>query len=127
MNKMTREEFEKLVNEGISSIPEKFLKRLENIDIVIEERPTNDQLKKVNIQNPFCLFGLYEGIPKTKRGSSYGMVLPDKITIFKDAIERSARNEEEIKEIVKNTVWHEIAHHFGMNEKEVREKERKKY
>ena len=124
---MTREEFEKLVNEGISSIPEKFLKRLENIDIVIEERPTNDQLKKVNIQNPFCLFGLYEGIPKTKRGSSYGMVLPDKITIFKDAIERSARNEEEIKEIVKNTVWHEIAHHFGMNEKEVREKERKKY
>ena len=124
---MTREEFEKLVNEGISSIPEKFLKRLENVDIVIEERPTNDQLKKVNIQNPFCLFGLYEGIPKTKRGSSYGMVLPDKITIFKDAIERSARNEEEIKEIVKNTVWHEIAHHFGMNEKEVREKERKKY
>ena len=124
---MTREEFEKLVNEGISSIPEKFLKRLENIDIVIEERPTNDQLKKVNIQNPFCLFGLYEGIPKTKRGSSYGMVLPDKITIFKEAIERSARNEEEIKEIVKNTVWHEIAHHFGMNEKEVREKEIKKH
>jgi len=127
MNKMTREEFEKLVNEGISSIPEKFLKRLENVDIVIEERPTNDQLKKVNIQNPFCLFGLYEGIPKTKRGSSYGMVLPDKITIFKEAIERSARNEEEIKEIVKNTVWHEIAHHFGMNEKEVREKEIKKH
>jgi len=127
MNKMTREEFEKLVNEGISSIPEKFLKRLENIDIVIEERPTNDQLKKVNIQNPFCLFGLYEGIPKTKRGSSYGMVLPDKITIFKEAIERSARNDEEIKEIVKNTVWHEIAHHFGMNEKEVREKEIKKH
>lgn len=124
---MTREEFEKLVNEGISSIPEKFLKRLENVDIVIEERPTNDQLKKVNIQNPFCLFGLYEGIPKTKRGSSYGMVLPDKITIFKEAIERSARNEEEIKEIVKNTVWHEIAHHFGMNEKEVREKEIKKH
>ena len=127
MNKMTREEFEKLVNEGISSIPEKFLKRLENVDIVIEERPTNDQLKKVNIQNPFCLFGLYEGIPKTKRGSSYGMVLPDKITIFKEAIERSARNDEEIKEIVKNTVWHEIAHHFGMNEKEVREKEIKKH
>lgn len=124
---MTREEFEKLVNEGISAIPEKFLKRLENVDIVIEERPTNDQLKKVNIQNPFCLFGLYEGIPKTKRGSSYGMVLPDKITIFKEAIERSARNEEEIKEIVKNTVWHEIAHHFGMNEKEVREKEIKKH
>ena len=55
------------------------------------------------------------------------MVLPDKITIFKEAIERSARNEEEIKEIVKNTVWHEIAHHFGMNEKEVREKEIKKH
>jgi len=123
---MTREDFEKLVKEGIEAIPEKFLRRLDNVDIVIEKRPTREQLKKIRVKSPFCLFGLYEGIPKIKRGSFYGMVLPDKITIFQEAIERSAKDEEEIKEIVKNTVWHEIAHHFGMNEKEIREKERKK-
>jgi len=68
------------------------------------------------------IFGLYEGVPQTKRWH-YGQVLPDKITIFKKPIERIARSENEIKEIVKNTVWHEIAHHFGLDEKRVKEAE----
>ena len=71
------------------------------------------------------IFGLYEGMPQTKRGP-YGQVLPDKITIFKGPIEKAASSEEEIRKIVKNTVWHEIAHHFGMDEKRVREAERRK-
>lgn len=119
---MKIEHFEKLVKEGISAIPKKFLEKLDNVDIVIEEEPTRAQLKKLRIGNGYSLFGLYEGIPKTKRWE-YGQVLPDKITIFKNPIEELARSEEEIRKIVKDTVWHEIAHHFGMDEKKVREAE----
>jgi len=122
---MTGEKFEKLVNEGIKAIPERFLRKLSNIGIVIEEEPTPAQLKKLKIRKDSFIFGLYEGIPQTERWH-YGQVLPDKITIFKRPIEESARTEKEVKEMVKNTVWHEIAHHFGMDERSVREIEHRK-
>ena len=112
-------DFKKNVKEGISAIPEKFLKMLSNVEIVIEKNPNPEQLKKLRIGQGYQLLGLYEGIPKTERWS-YGQVLPDKITIFQEPIERVSSSQEEIKEIVKNVVWHEIAHHFGMDEKKVR-------
>ena len=123
---MTREQFEKIVTEGIEAIPEKFLKKLKNVAIVIDDEPTPIQKKKLKIQQGWNLFGLYEGVPQLVRGGNYTAVLPDKITIFKKAIETAARSEEEIKEIVKNTVWHEIAHHFGMSEVRVRQAEVKR-
>lgn len=119
---MTQEKFEELVNEGIKAIPERFLAKLENVDIVIEDMPTSYQLRKSRARKGSLIFGLYEGVPQTRR-ENYGQVLPDKITIFQKPIEEIARSEEEIKEIVKNTVWHEIAHHFGFDEKEVRKME----
>jgi len=119
---MEREKFEKLVNEGIKAIPKKFLDKLDNIDIVVENEPTSYQLRKLRVKKGLFIFGLYEGVPQTKRWY-YSQVLPDKITIFKKPIEKMASSEKEIKEIVKNTVWHEIAHHFGMDEKQIRERE----
>ncbi len=119
---MTQEEFEKLVSEGIDSIDERFLAMLKNLEIVIEDDPTPSQIQKLRLRGAF-LFGLYEGIPLTKR-ESYGQVLPDKITIFKNQIEKFYSNPEDIKKAVKNTVWHEIAHHFGMDEKQVRQAEK---
>jgi len=120
---MTREKFEKLVQEGIKAIPKRFLDKLDNIDIVIEEEPTSFQLKKLRAKKSLILFGLYEGIPKIKRWH-YSQVLPDKITIFKGPIERYAKSESQIRELVKNTVWHEIAHHFGISERGVRKLEK---
>jgi len=125
VNSMTEEKFEKLVKKGIKAIPKRFLEKLDNVDICIEEEPTPYQLRKLKTKKGFLIFGLYEGIPKTKR-QVYSQVLPDKITIFRKPIERIARSENQIKEIVKNTVWHEIAHHFGMNEKEVRTAEKRR-
>ncbi len=122
---MTREEFEKLVNEGIKAIPERFLKKLSNVDIVIEDEPTPAQLKKIRTKKGSITLGLYEGVPQTKRWG-YAEVLPDKITIFKKSIEKIAGSGKEIREIVKNTIWHEIAHHFGIDERSVREIERRK-
>jgi predicted Zn-dependent protease with MMP-like domain len=122
---MTGEEFEKLVQEGIRAIPKIFLEKLSNVDIIIEDEPTPEQLQKLKVRKDSLLFGLYEGIPQTKRWS-YGQVLPDKITIFQKPIEEFAGSPDEIKEIVKNTVWHEIAHHFGIDEKRVRQIESKR-
>ena len=124
---MKREKFEKLVDEGIKTIPEKFLKLLNNIAIVVENEPTCYQLEKLKVRQKqsLMILGLYEGVPQTKRWH-YGQVLPDKITIFKKPIESMAASETEIKEIVKNTVWHEIAHHFGMSERRIREAEHRK-
>jgi len=122
---MKTEDFEKLVNEGVKAIPEKFLQKLSNVGIVIEKEPSKEQLKNLKIRKDLLLFGLYEGIPKNKRWG-YGQVLPDKITIFQKTIEEYASSENEMKKIVTDTVWHEIAHHFGMDEARVRKAERKR-
>jgi predicted Zn-dependent protease with MMP-like domain len=122
---MNREKFEKIVAEGIEAIPEKFLRKLDNVAIVIEGNPTAEQKKKLKIRSGWTLFGLYEGVPQLGRGVHYSSP-PDKITIFQKPIEEEADSEDEIKEIVKNTVWHEIAHHFGMDESRVQKLEDKK-
>ncbi|MEK7193992.1 MAG: metallopeptidase family protein [Patescibacteria group bacterium] len=123
MRKLNRKEFEKIIKEGIKAIPEKFLRKLENVAIVMEDEPTPAQKKKLNIHPNWTLFGLYEGVSQLERGANYNAALPDKITIFQKPIEAAARDEKDIKELVKNTVWHEIAHHFGMDETRVRQAE----
>ena len=122
---MDYKQFEDLVKQGIDAIDERFLQKLKNVEIVIEDNPTPYQLEKLNLRGGL-LFGLYEGIPQTKR-EQYGQVLPDKITIFKNPMEQVFSNPEDIKKAVKDTVWHEIAHHFGMDERQVRQAERKRH
>lgn len=117
---MTDQEFERIVTEGIESIPPEFLEKLSNIVVTIEDIPNEEQIKKFHLGHGFTLFGLYEGVPGTV---GTGM-LPSKITIFKDPILNAARNEADMKEIVKHTVWHEIAHAFGMDEDAVRHAEK---
>jgi len=123
---MTKNNFEKIVAAGIDAIPNEFLKKISNVAIVIENKPTAKQLKTLKIRQNWTLFGLYEGVPQIKRDSGYNAVLPDKITIFKKPMEEAANNENDLIEIVKNTVWHEIAHHFGMNEEDVNKAEKRK-
>lgn len=118
--------FAKIVEESLNAIPERFLSKLNNVDIVIESEPSPEKLKELKIKNGRALLGLYEGVPQAERGAYYGAVLPDKITIFQKSIEMAAKDEVEIKRIVRETVWHEIAHHFGMNEFQVRKLEAKK-
>ena len=123
---MEQENFEKLVKEALLELPEKIRQKIENVAIVIEESPTEEQLKKTGIRYGGSLLGLYEGIPKTTWGRGFGGNLPDKITIFQKIIENFAKSPNEIKKLVKNVVFHEIAHHFGFNEKEARKLESKR-
>lgn len=124
---MNREKFEQLVDLGIAEIPEKIRQKMENVEIVIEDEPTSVQLEELKLSGRASLFGLYQGVPQSKRGGFYANVLPDKITLFQKTFETHCQTPEEIKERVKRTVWHEIAHHFGFSEKEVRELEKRKY
>ncbi|PIR79917.1 MAG: hypothetical protein COU25_02890 [Candidatus Levybacteria bacterium CG10_big_fil_rev_8_21_14_0_10_35_13] len=111
--------FEKLVGEALDSLPEEFAKKLNNVAVVIEDEPTLYQLRKSKILPTSLLFGLYEGVPQTKRGAYYS-ALPDKITIFKNSILYVSKTEEDVREQVRSTVIHEIGHHFGLSDEELR-------
>lgn len=124
--KMTREAFEQLVEEGIAAIPERFLQMLKNVRIVVEDEPTRAQLSAGRVRAGYTLFGLYEGVPQPARGGGYNLILPDKITIFQRPIENNCRTDDEIRAQVKETVWHEIAHHFGFDEGAVAERSAQK-
>ena len=117
---MDHAQFAKLVRGAIDQIPDALSQYLENIDVVVEDWPPQDQLAGHTISDDAFLLGLYEGIPLTER-SEYGMVLPDKITLFQQAIESICINEEEIVEQVRETVIHEIAHHFGIDDTKLNE------
>lgn len=123
---MDDDTFEQLVNEGIAAIPEPFRSKIENVAFIIEDRPSRRQRNEMHLDHGHTLLGLYEGIPQTERGEQYFAVLPDKITIFKEPILALSEDHEEIKKIVAETVWHEVGHHFGLSEKEVRKRERER-
>lgn len=126
MKRLSRKAFERIVGEGIDAIPERFLRLLDNVVILIEDEPTREQLDELAIAEDETLFGLYEGVSQLERGGGYSGALPDRITIFKRPIEDEAEDEKEMREIVRDTVWHEIAHHFGMDESEVERAEDKR-
>ena len=113
---MKREHFEALVVKALNELPVEFRNRLENIDVVVQERPTSKQLAKVGLRRGWTLLGLYEGVPHTERTRGYDMALPDKITVFQKPIEAKCRCEEEIAEEIQRVVRHEIAHHFGIDD-----------
>lgn len=123
---MDRERFEVLVERVIEDLPPEFHDRLENVDIVIQEWPTDMQLRRARLTRRAQLLGLYEGVPRTKRGRSYGMVLPDKISIFQRPIEARCRSEDDVEAAVERVVCHELAHHFGLDEGTLRRIERRR-
>ncbi|MCJ7667984.1 MAG: metallopeptidase family protein [Anaerolineae bacterium] len=118
---MRGEEFERLVAEALEELPEEFQKRLDNVDVVVAAEPTRVQRERAGIGSHQTLFGLYEGVPLTKRDRGYHLVLPDKITIFQRPMEAVCRTDEEIRNLVRKTVMHEIAHHFGIGDERLRE------
>ena len=113
---MDREGFESLVAKAVDSLPEEFRTRLENIDVVVEDWPTEGQLARVGLRRGQTLLGLYEGVPLTRRSSYYGLVPPDIITIFQKPIEAKCRYDAEITAEIQRVVRHEIAHHFGIGD-----------
>ena len=126
---MNREEFDKLVQEGFLLIPEKFRERIQNVALLVEDEPSEEVRIRERLSEYETLLGLYQGIPSTIRGDSYGIgpTIPDTITLFKLPIEEAGGNvPEEVRNVVAETIWHEFAHYFGMDEEEVRFREKRR-
>ena len=110
---MTPDEFHEIVDQTLKKLPDEFKSKMENVDIVVEDWPSGEELERG------MLFGLYRGVPKTKRGNYYSGVMPDKITIFAGPILSISRDLKDAKKRIKDTVLHEIGHHFGLSDKEI--------
>jgi len=121
--KLTRKEFEEAVVRALEMLPPSLKKRMENIDVVIEDRASPDILSEMDLRSPSELLGLYQGVPINRRGFYYGNVLPDKITLFQRPIESICKTKEEIEEKVREVVVHEIGHYFGLDEDRLEELE----
>jgi predicted Zn-dependent protease with MMP-like domain len=119
MHTVSQQEFEQIVSEGIDAIPDKYMERLNNVAFVVEDQPSEEQRRNSNLKPYQTLFGLYQGIPLTKRGANYNLVLPDKITIFKKPLESASTSLKDLKEKVRHTVWHEVAHYFGLGHQQI--------
>jgi len=118
---MDKESFEQLVSRALENLPEDIQRWMDNVAVVVQFSPTADQLRRAGIRQGSILLGLYEGVPQTVRTSYYGLVLPDKITIFQESIERVCHTEREIASQVQHTVVHELAHHFGISDDRLRD------
>jgi len=118
---MTRETFQRLVAEALDDLPREVQERLNNVDVVVEDWPDRGTLRRAGLRHPVQLLGFYHGVPQTRRNHSYGLVLPDKITIYRRPIEMRSRTMEEIRTIIRRVVRHEIAHHFGIDDSRLRE------
>ena len=118
---MERKRFEELVTQAVEGLPENLREAMENIVILVQEWPSQEQMEEVGIKRRQDLFGLYEGIPLPKRGRGYNMVTPDRITIFQKPIEIRYHNDDIVRKKIRSTVRHEIAHYFGISDDRLRE------
>jgi len=118
---LTEEEFEALVADAVASLPSEILQRLDNVAVTVADWPSPDELQRSRVGPAGQLFGLYEGVPLTKRGRYYNLVAPDRIVIFRGPLQSVFRTPEALHEQIRRTVVHEIAHHFGIGEARIRE------
>jgi predicted Zn-dependent protease with MMP-like domain len=119
-------DFDELVEKAFRRIPLRFRKRLHNVSIVIEQEPSARHLRSGRVPAGSTLLGLYEGRPLPVRSWSESFTMPDHITLFQGPIERAAHGPNDVKRVIADTLWHEIAHYFGMDEPQVRAAERRR-
>jgi len=116
---LTDEAFDRLISRAMDELPQEYIKGLNNVAILYADWPDEYQAKKSGLRENSILLGLYEGIPLTHRGGNYTFVLPDKITLFKKSILMIVHNEAELFEQIKRTLWHEIAHYYGLDHERI--------
>jgi predicted Zn-dependent protease with MMP-like domain len=118
---MRREKFESLVADALASIPRRFREAIRNLAIVVEDEPSRELLREMDIEPPDTLLGLYSGTPLTERRWDYGNTLPDRIQLFQGPHEREAEDEDDLVVAIAETLIHEIGHYFGMSEDQIEE------
>ena len=122
---LSDEAFDQLITRAMDELPQEYIRRLDNVAIVQADEPSEEQKIKMQLDDNHLLLGLYEGIPLTQRGAGYTFVLPDKITLFKHPILAVSRTPEQLFAQIKRTLWHEIAHFYGLNHARIDELQRR--
>jgi predicted Zn-dependent protease with MMP-like domain len=112
---LSDEQFDALITRAMNELPQEYIRGLENVVIVMADTPTEEQRIKMKLDNQHLLLGLYEGVPLTQRGSGWSGMLPDKITLFKSSIQAVSHSDAALFEQIKRTLWHEIAHYYGLS------------
>ncbi len=118
---MDHQAFEQIVAIALESLPDFFRERLENIEVTVENWPDSYTLQLAKVRHPAELLGFYHGVPLAQRSLGYNLVLPDKITLYQQPIEMRCRTREELCAMVSHVLKHEIAHHFGLDDQQLRE------
>jgi predicted Zn-dependent protease with MMP-like domain len=113
---MNPELFEELVVDAFNHLPRFFLDRLENVAVLVEDLPDAATMRAARVSSPYQLLGFYHGVPQTARTRDYGLVPPDRISIYRRPIEVRCRSVEEMRALVERVLRHEIAHHFGISD-----------
>lgn len=121
MSEPNESQFEALVDQALAELPEEIRNRMDNVAVTIADWPNPDELQRAGIRYPSQLFGLYQGVPLTQRGVHYNLVTPDRIVIYRGPLERAFRTPAALREQIRRTVVHEIAHHFGIGEARLHE------
>ena len=122
MIKVNDKQFKKIVSQAIDAIPPPYMNRLENVAFIIEDLPTPAQSQLLGLRCNDLLFGLYEGVPLPQRMGTTKL-LPDKITLFKKPLEAVSKDMDDLTKRVKHTVWHEVAHYYGLGHRRIHELE----
>ena len=120
MYKISSNEFEKLVHDSVDGLPKLHKDNLKNVGFFVLDFPTNEQIARSNLNPGQMLLGLYEGVPLSQRNGAMKL-LPDTITLFKIPIEKSVNSMDQLKSRIKNTVWHEVAHYYGLDHDKIHE------
>ena len=120
-----KNEFEKLVSEAIDNIPEPYQSKIDGINFRVETAPTPEQRKKLGLRPCDALFGLYEGVPLPARGGAVHSIVPDIITIFTNPMTEMYTDDKSLRQQIFKTVWHEVAHYFGLNHHDIHKIESK--
>ena len=122
MTEVSHDEFQDLINQALGELPGEHVKNIKNVAILYEDFPTEEQRINAKLHPHQTLLGLYEGIPLSQRQGTT-RVLPDKITLFKNPLQWQSQNVDQLKENIKHTLWHEIAHYYGLNHDRISELE----
>jgi predicted Zn-dependent protease with MMP-like domain len=113
------EDFQVLINQALGELPGEHVKNIKNIAILYEDIPTPEQRQTLQLRHDQTLLGLYEGVPLSQR-QGLTRTFPDKITLFKQPLQMHANTLAELKEQIKHTLWHEIAHYYGLDHDQIR-------
>lgn len=115
MMQLSDQQFDELITRAMNELPQEYITNMQNVAIVQQDTPTPDQIEKMKLDTHHVLLGLFEGVPLTLQGSGWSGMLPSKITLFKDSILKVVDDEQQLYEQIKRTIWHEIAHYYGLN------------